>query len=562
MDGPASAPKLLRWIVWAALAAYGGLFAYLGWRHIGYAGFLEPLESDVLRHIQLISEGRAPYPPASADFIGATLMPLYYYMSAPFYALLGDSFAGPRLVSVVAALASGALVGWIASRESGERWVGALAAALFFSGYRLMDACLTCAQPDALALFLVLSGYCAWAYGRRPVHDLLWVLLLGLAAWTKLQAAMQLGALVAIRLVGGTRPGRLPKWALVVAALLVGPAAYRLLAPHLGPAFLEDAVWVPARWERSVRFSALRTTFVFACFVPFATWLTVAWLRRVWRVPGAARGRWPALLGLNFALSALSTSVAGSSNNHYVPLLAVLCVTAALGAREIARGEGGWTAGAWVALPLAAFAISSRLLAGHASQITPLATRVGVAAAFGLAGLAGLRVGGAARASGVAALLVVAQLAAGFYPPARFLPDPAFEAERKALQAELAGLEGPVVWWPYGNVPARLTGRKLAQAPSDMAVEDVRRQEHSDARIEYALSPLRARLAGVDPLWVLANAPLEEADGWGIFAGQFVRVRDYGTRFRAVRQAAAHWFGGGGYPRYLYRLKSAEPPED
>ena len=177
----------------AALLIYGGVFAFLCVQHVLYPGFLELMEADTLHQITRIANGQPAYPLPDGEFIALAYNPLYYFVSAPTLALFGDSFAGPRLVSALCALFAGGLIGWIAWRESQSRTAAMLASALYFSSYRLMDAWLTCALPDAMLLMWVLLGYCGLAYGRTKWHDVAWLLCFTLAFWTKQHGAFFFG---------------------------------------------------------------------------------------------------------------------------------------------------------------------------------------------------------------------------------------------------------------------------------------------------------------------------------------------------------------------------------
>jgi 4-amino-4-deoxy-L-arabinose transferase-like glycosyltransferase len=154
-----------------SLLVFAGIFVFLAANHVAYPGFLEPMEGDVLQHIQQVCRGEAIYQTPTAEFIPLSYMPLYYVFAAPFYAVFGDSFAGPRLLSCLCAAISGGLCCWIAWRESRLATASCVAGALFFSSYRIMNASLTVALPDSLLLVWLLSGFAFLAYGTRRWHD-------------------------------------------------------------------------------------------------------------------------------------------------------------------------------------------------------------------------------------------------------------------------------------------------------------------------------------------------------------------------------------------------------
>jgi hypothetical protein len=58
-------------------------------------------------------------------------------------------------------------------------------------------------------------------------------------------------------------------------------------------------------------------------------------------------------------------------------------------------------------------------------------------------------------------------------------------------------------------------------------------------------------------LYLLSFDRLEKVPVWNQLKDQFELQRDYGERFRAIKQIAEHWYGAGGAPRYLYQKKTS-----
>lgn len=548
----------MRTFAGAALAGYAGLFVYLAFRHVTFPGFTEPMEGDVLQHIERIGRGLPPYPRPGAEFVALALMPLYYFITAPVHMLLGgDSPAAPRLVASIFALLSGTLVGAITWREGRSAWAAALAAALFFASYRAMDACLTSGLPDSTMLFWVLLGTAFWAYGWTRWHGVAWIACFSLAFWTKQQGVFYMALAVLYELI--YRRGALGRRTVVLLALLGVPLAYALIGPWLGEGFFLHTFTVPSHWERSFSFAFRRTVFVVACLVPCASLLALIWMSQVRRTDGRRPRPLAWMLAGSLFTAAFTMTVAGSSNNHYVPFMALLSIGAALGAREMV--EADWPRRLGTRLGVMALAISAVMYlstreGGH-HPIPYWAPWVAASAtvAYGAVKLAGMKL--PKRAVVAALLLSIAQFAISWYDPRQFLPAADFPAQQADLRRELASLPtGRVIWAEYGNVPASLTGIKLAKAPSWVALEDLERQQNQGPEVASQLQPFRERVRGADGLLVLSNGPLEELPGWQILSGQFRRERDYGKRFGAVRQIVGHWFGGQTYPRYLYRLRS------
>ncbi len=549
----------MRLFAGAALALSAGLFAHMAWGHITFPGFTEPMEGDVLQHIERIGRGLPAYPLPGAGFVALALMPLYYFIAAPLHLFLGvDSPAAPRLVSSVFALLSGIMVGAIAWREGRSGWAAALAVAFFFSSYGVMDACLTSGLPDSTMLFWVLLGTIFWAYGWNRWHGLAWIACFSLAFWSKQQGALYMALAAAYELV--YRRGALPRWAVAALCLLGVPVSYALIGPILGDGFFLHTLVVPGHWERGLSFTFRRTVFVVACLVPFATLLALIWVSHANRADGRRPRPLVWMMVGSLFTAALTMTVAGSSNNHYVPFIALLGIGAALGAREMVEADWPRRLGRRLAVMVLALSavmyLSVREGGHHPIPFWAPWVAVGASAIYLAVKLAGVKM--PARAVISAIVLALAQFAISWYDPRAFLPGPDFARQQADLRLELASLPaGRVIWADYGNVPASLTGIKLAQAPSWVALEDLERQQASGARVASELRPFRERVRNEEDLRVLSNGPLEEMPGWQILSRNFQLERDYGPRFAQVRQVVGHWFGGQTYPRYLYRRRTA-----
>ena len=280
--------RFVAYAAWGALLLYGGAFLYLAARHVLYPGFTEPMEGDALQQIERAVHGLPLYPKPDGSFVALTYLPFYYFAAAPLYQIFGDSLMGPRLLSVVSAVLAGVLVWLWARAASGERTTAHLAAAFYFGGYRVMDAYLTCALPDAFLLFWVLLGWYFLARGTRRGHDVIWLVSFTLAFWTKQQGALYFALAIVyalwLRPPAGVGETRLPRWALVLGLLLGGPLAYKFIGPLLGERFVYHTLIVPGRWAKSPFVALSRTAFVLLCFVPFGMLLAAFYALPRWPV--------------------------------------------------------------------------------------------------------------------------------------------------------------------------------------------------------------------------------------------------------------------------------------
>ena len=545
-----------------ALLGFGGLFLYVGIQHVLYPGFVETTEGDALQQIERIASGLSPYPKPGAEFVSLAYTPLYFFMAAPLYRVWGDAFTGPRLLSLTSAAAAGGLLAWIAWRESRSRVAAALAAALYFAGYALMDAYLTCALPDALLLFWLLLGYCFLGYGTTRLHDIAWLASFGLAFWTKQHGAFFFGFALLYALL--FRRNALPRWAIVAAFLVLVPVAYVALGPALGEGFFYQTFVVPGRWEHKTIYAVRRVTFLLFAFVPFSVLLTLRWLRASNFLRDARHGRVAPLAWFTLSTLVATTATmtaAGSSNNHFIPLVAILASTAALGARSLFGSDITRDLSVEVGLmALGATAVSAA--AQYAFRDHVVSPVPPVSLGLSLAGCLWLRRSRPPWAGvGAATLLVLGQLAVSAYNPADFLPDPAFRSGLARLRQAIGGLDGKLYWLPHGDVPAALTGMKIARAPSWVVLDDVDRQEGVPGEALRVLAPFRESVLTGPTTFILCDAHLSAVPYWRVLADHYVLTRDFGADFSAVRQIGIHWYSGRSYPRYLYqRVASAELP--
>lgn len=538
-------------IAMLVLVVYAGVFGYLAYEHVRYPGFTEAMEGDVLQHIERITQGLPLYPEPGGEYIALAYMPLYYVMAAPFYLSFGDSFLGPRLLSSFCASLACVLVGWIGYRESRDRVAALLSAAVFLAGYRVMDAYLTCAMPDSLLLLWLLLGYCFFAYGTTRLHDCIWLVCFTLAFWTKQHGAFFFGFAVMYALL--FRKNALPRWVLVLGLLVGGPLAYVVIGSQLGERFFYHTFIVPRRWDHNGWFALRRSVFLLVCFAPIATLLTWHALKQVvnWRSRQVPPLAWFVVTTLISTLITMSS--AGSSNNHYIPLLAIMSVSAMLGLKRVLQ-EGLSGQLVLAAVGLTVFSVAAAWVARQqfSNHDVPLVAPIALAAVtLGVVLCWLLRV----NVTAVVGLLLVGQFAVtSFYPP-DYLPPSEFVQGMAQLRTELRQLDGPVIWVPYGNVPSALTGVKLARAPSWVALEDIERQRDTGGQSAADLEPFRKRIQSAERLYVLSHDPIRHVPVWSSLEGNLELVRDFDRQLVGLAEVTSHWYSGRSYPRFLYRLR-------
>ncbi len=558
IDGDGTFQKF--WVVGLLLfVLFGGLFCVLAIGHLRYPGFTETMEGDILQQIERIARGAPPYPKADGTFVALPYLPLYPLVAAPLYRTFGDTLFVSRLISVVCALLAGGLIVAIGRRETGGWGGGLLAGALFFAGYRLMDAYLTCGLPDTMMLLWLLVGFWFFAYGKGEGGDLLWMGAFTLAFWTKQQAALLFALVVGYAVV--LRRNAFPRTMLIVGWLVGVPLAYLLVGQDLGEGFFEQTWRVPLHWDRSIWFSVRRFLFVSLCQIPFLLLLSGLYTLRCHR--RVATKSLPLLWfsAATVVVSLVTMMVAGSSNNHYIPMIAILSVTAAGGVLALLEEEPSpsisWIMGG-VAIGVTTMTLLSRwLTSGHEIRLNAMIATVVVFLL--LAARRRWRVPLLRHRATPAFLLLAGHLATAFYSPKAYLPPAGFEAARADFQRFLAEIAPETVWTSYGNVPVALSGVKMARAPSWVALEDLERQRRDPEEVEAALSPFLERFQKGN--WhLLTSYPIDRIPVWRRLAGAARLVEDLGERFAPLEQIVPHWFRSRTYPRYHYRL--GEPAGD
>jgi hypothetical protein len=550
-------PYGYRFLAWGSLIISGASLLWIGLTHLTYPGFAETMEGDLLQQIERIANGERPYPGPESGAIPLTYMPLYSYLSAGLYCLFGDSFVGPRLISLFAAIFSAMWIWQITRHETNCRHSAALATAIFCASYRVMDAALFTVHPDSLLLFFLLTGYWHWAYGQSVRSDLLWLLCFTLAFWTKQHGALFFGWAVLYALL--FRQNSLPRWGILVGIALGGTIAYFGIGSLLGESFFFHTLQQPTQWEQSWWNSIRRLIFVLALLAPVGFVVFLEYARSVRVVQ-----RWRPTPLLWFLATGLITAIytmriTGASNNHYAPLHALWAVTLVIIVRRALRTTETLRlhlhllfAGMTLAASGVTF-VAMRSFAQHPipSQV-PFLLLGGTFALFLIRRLPKER-----RLVWEAGVVLTMQFAVIAFNPLNYLPASGFQKTLSDFQEELKRLPAPVVWIDYGNVPEALTGVKLLRMPSWVALEDIDRQLLPREAIDAHLAPWKQRVESMPELYLLSFDRLEKVPVWNQLKDQFELHRDYGERFRAIKQIAEHWYGAGGAPRYLYQKKTS-----
>jgi 4-amino-4-deoxy-L-arabinose transferase-like glycosyltransferase len=215
------------WIdaVLVALAALAiATFAIVAFLRLGFPFELEWMEGSSIAHLDRVVHGLPLYVKPSIDFTPFIYPPLYFVVASWVAKLTGVGFVPLRLVSILASLATMALLFGTVHRESRSRVAGLLAAGLYAACYRQGGAWLDIGRTDSLSLCLTLAGYAALRHlPSRWIGGAAGGVLMGLAALTK-QSALFIAAPLAVATIA-THPRRGITYAATLGAVFGGAVA-------------------------------------------------------------------------------------------------------------------------------------------------------------------------------------------------------------------------------------------------------------------------------------------------------------------------------------------------
>jgi 4-amino-4-deoxy-L-arabinose transferase-like glycosyltransferase len=161
-----------------ALVSFG-VFFWIILQRLVHPFELEWMEGGSLQHLVRILSGEALYVSPSIDFVPYPYPPFYYYAAIPFTSLVGVNLLALRMVSLLATLASAAILFALVRHET-RRWdLGVVAAGLFVATYRISGAYMDVGRIDSLFVALVLGGI----YLLRVRDDSLGLVFAGVVAF-------------------------------------------------------------------------------------------------------------------------------------------------------------------------------------------------------------------------------------------------------------------------------------------------------------------------------------------------------------------------------------------
>ncbi|HNZ22683.1 MAG TPA: glycosyltransferase 87 family protein [Polyangiaceae bacterium] len=133
---------------------------------VAYPYQLEWMEGAVLEHIERVSTGQSLYVAPSVSFTPYLYTPFYYAVSGAMCRVLGFGLEAPRVVSIVATVATLGFVASFVYEETRDRLAPLVAVALFVSTYEVTGFWFDLARVDSLFHCLVLASLWLARFGK------------------------------------------------------------------------------------------------------------------------------------------------------------------------------------------------------------------------------------------------------------------------------------------------------------------------------------------------------------------------------------------------------------
>ncbi len=264
-------------------------------------------------------------------FTIANYTPLFYWVGAALYSLIGPGFGPGRVLSLIAGVFTAVLLGLIAARRPGGPWVGAFAAALFLAlAFPGGVPWLGLYRVDMFGVALSIGSVAVLSFRQTLRASLAAGMLAGLALLTKqtLFAAVLAGTLW-LWLDGR----RVYAGAFAATALITFSIPCAVLEATTG-AFLQSAVFSNLNpFDLGVGSRLLRE-FIVAQWLPLLLAAMYLAACRPWQ---ATDRRLLVLYWIASSLSLLGLGKVGANHNYWIEFAAATAILAAQGAASILR---------------------------------------------------------------------------------------------------------------------------------------------------------------------------------------------------------------------------------
>jgi len=346
---------LLKWLACLVAGLFATAYFFTALPRIFYPYDLDFIEDSMLIQSMRFAEGQPVYIAPSAEFVPHVYMPLYSWLGGMLFRVFGVSYVPLRMLSFVATLTTASVIGYVAWRECGEKWLALVCAGLYLGGYRITGFWYELVRVDSLFVTLSLTGM---ALGLRVGPDgsvklrrlLISAVVLTLAFLTK-QTALAFVGCVFIYLSLTVR--RADSWrALVFFASVAGGITLWLVVLNLVTEgwFYYHVFAIAAadeiELERVVTYVGLE---LFWWMLGLSVMVVIAgamsW-RRARSIGGRGSGvfvlrsqPWLLAIGAAAVVSGVGRASVGGNVNNLMPVYALLCLSPTLLWKEIHRED-------------------------------------------------------------------------------------------------------------------------------------------------------------------------------------------------------------------------------
>jgi hypothetical protein len=186
----------------AAVAAFPlAALLYVSVSRLGYPWSLEWIEGACVAMARRFADGLPVYVEPSAEHVALPYYPLYFVVTGVLLKATGAVYWAGRLVSLLAALATGGLVFWTVNRAVKRPAAGLVAAGMWFAAYGYSGFFYDLNRVDSLAMFFLMAAYAAAFARPGAAAGAIGGLLLAASALTKQNHAAFLAPILVAQLL-------------------------------------------------------------------------------------------------------------------------------------------------------------------------------------------------------------------------------------------------------------------------------------------------------------------------------------------------------------------------
>ena len=326
-----------------AVVAQGWLVATT----LSYPWQLEWMEAGLVETALRLRDGLPVYPAPSVDFVGYVYTPGYFAVVAAVSSVTGGDLITARVVSLVATIASLAIVCAHAQRDTQRWWLAAGAAGLLAASQGVAGFFLHLARVDALALALLLGAIFLIAHGRGARSAVGAGVVAAAAVLTKQSHLIALAPAVAGLAFVDARRAAIA--ALTSAALVLG--SFAALTAATGGWFLYYSVDLPGQHGLMLGDAALHGL---VRLLPLAPALALCvWSLTIRLRAGEARAKLDGAIFAGLLVDAwLGLAHSGGWWNTLLPACAAVALFTPGAIRATRTSRLSWLMAAQIALPL------------------------------------------------------------------------------------------------------------------------------------------------------------------------------------------------------------------